>query len=51
MGFSWVALDESSDREQRYAFMVAGYHARQARWIEIERQWMLRLNGSAIPSR
>src|SRR5258708_6519648 len=49
MGFMWAALDESSDRERKHVFVVAGYLARQANWIEIERQWVLRLDRESDP--
>ena len=48
MGFMWPALDESSDREQKHAFVVAGYLARQRDWTEAERKWMLRLEKEGI---
>lgn len=43
MGFIWVPLDESTDKERRHVFVVAGYIARQSEWTEIERKWQLRL--------
>src|SRR5712692_9425201 len=49
MGFVWTGLDESSDREQRKVFVVAGYLARQEAWTEIERQWMRRLEQECDP--
>jgi hypothetical protein len=49
MGFIWAALDESSDRLQRKAFVVAGYLARQAAWADIERFWSRRLEQEADP--
>ena len=49
MGFTWAGLDESSDREQRIIFVVAGYLARQSEWTEIERHWMRRLERENDP--
>ena len=43
MGFMWTAFDESSDKEQKHVFVVAGYLARQREWTEIERLWTARL--------
>jgi hypothetical protein len=39
MAFFWTSIDESSDRTQEYAFVVAGLVSRQDYWFEIERQW------------
>ena len=49
MGFIWSVLDESSDRLQRKAFVVAGYLARQAAWADIERFWSRRLEQESDP--
>lgn len=49
MGFMWPALDESTDKKQKLAFVVAGYLARQDDWTEIERLWMLRLEKESDP--
>lgn len=49
MGFMWSALDESTDKKQRYGFVVAGYLARQDEWTEIERKWTLRLEKECDP--
>ncbi|HEY1525053.1 MAG TPA: hypothetical protein VGH51_02345 [Candidatus Angelobacter sp.] len=48
VGFIWPALDESTDRERKHAFVVAGYLARQRDWTEAERKWMLRLDKEEI---
>lgn len=49
MGFMWSALDESTDKKQKYGFVVAGYLARQEDWTEIERKWTLRLESESDP--
>lgn len=50
MGFIWSPLDESTDKERRHVFVVAGYIARQREWTEIERKWKLRLEKENEPS-
>lgn len=37
--FAWSSLDESSDRKQRDAFVVAGLVMAQPAWTELERAW------------
>ena len=43
LGFMWAALDESTDRERKYTFVVAGYLGRQNHWANAQRKWMRRL--------
>lgn len=45
----FAAMDESADKEREHVFVVAGYLARQYDWIEIERQWTLRLDQESDP--
>jgi len=41
--FVWAALDESTDRFQKHAYVVAGLLSAQQNWSNIERAWNKRL--------
>jgi hypothetical protein len=41
--FVWTALDESADKLQKHAYIVAGILTAQSNWSRIERAWNKRL--------
>jgi hypothetical protein len=46
--FIWTALDESTDRYQKYAYVVAGLLTSQQNWSSIERAWKKRLEKDGL---
>jgi hypothetical protein len=46
--FIWTALDESTDRLQRHAYVVSGLLTTQKNWSEIERAWNKRLGQDGL---
>jgi Protein of unknown function (DUF3800) len=46
--FVWSSMDESSDREQKYAFVVTGLMMSQPSWTDLERYWNLELTKKSI---
>jgi len=46
--FIWTALDESVDRLQRHAYVVAALLTSQQNWSSIERAWKKRLEKDGL---
>lgn len=49
MGFLFSSFDESTDRDRKHVFVVAGWVARQKEWQDIESKWMCRLERENDP--
>ncbi len=48
MAFFWASIDESADRERKYAYVVTGLLSRQDLWTEFERLWNRRLHKDSL---
>lgn len=46
--FIWTAIDESTDRYQKHAYVVAGLLTSQQNWSSIERAWKKRLEKDGL---